>query len=436
MSKSKCILFAGAFALTVFPPPAVGSVDILSPGNGECVTLLPEPQRRIMALPTYEERLRAFREDKERGGSGYFDSQDAKWRTSLPLVLKWMATDAEKGPWRIALGRSPDMEDAVVWWVEDKEMEPKESDSGTLYCWTVPRPNLEPGASYYWKIWSDVKCRAAHCHGSTMSGSCPECGRKGRVHESDVFRFTTDTQAPRWIDLEGRVENVRDIGGWRTVDGRRVKFGMAFRGQGLNDNSANGEAVGKSRLMVEDVSYMKDVLHVKTDLDLRNRRETAGMTSSPLGSGVNYIQRASPLYNWIFENPKGIDQFGSEGKRTMAANFRVFCDEGNYPIYFHCIGGADRTGSLAYVLNGVLGVPRHDLEVDWESTFYPTLPEMSPGYSGTNFWRRIQYFAEGFSRYGDENTTWNERIRLYLLDCGITDEEIDRFRSIMLEEVK
>ena len=114
----------------------------------------------------------------------------------------------------------------------------------------------------------------------------------------------------------------------------------------------------------------------------------------------------------------------------MAENFRVFCRPENYPIYFHCIGGADRTGSLAYVLNGVLGVDRHELETDWESTFYPRIPDANPD---PKFWCRESHFNNGFSKYGKEGDSWNRRIELYLLDCGVTKEEIKAFRGIMLE---
>ena len=135
----------------------------------------------------------------------------------------------------------------------------------------------------------------------------------------------------------------------------------------------------------------------------------------------------------IFKKNPDDDGLSTNGMKTMAANFRVFCDEKNYPIYFHCIGGADRTGSLAYVLNGILGVDRHDLETDWESTFYPTLTEMRKDYNGPSYWCGENHFNDGFSKYGDEDTSWNDRIELYLLDCGITKEEIAKFRSIMLE---
>jgi protein-tyrosine phosphatase len=196
---------------------------------------------------------------------------------------------------------------------------------------------------------------------------------------------------------------------------------MAYRGQGLNDNSLTGDVPGENRLTVEDVKYLTGVLGIRTDLDLRDDGETAGMKESPLGAGVKFIQCSSQCYRGIFRD---------DGKKAMAANFRVFCRRENYPIYFHCIGGADRTGSLAYVMNGVLGVDRHELETDWESTFYPNIPDANPD---PGFWCRESHFNDGFGKYGKDGDSWNRRIELYLLDCGVTKDEIEAFRSIMLE---
>ena len=173
--------------------------------------------------------------------------------------------------------------------------------------------------------------------------------------------------------------------------------------------------------MVEDVKYLTGTLVIKTDLDLRSDGEIGGMKESPLGAGVAFIKRSSQCYKGIFTD---------SGKKVMAENFRVFCRPENYPIYFHCIGGADRTGSLAYVLNGVLGVDRHEMETDWESTFYPSIPDSNPD---PNFWCRESHFNNGFAKYGKDGDSWNRRIELYLLDCGVTKEEIESFRSIMLE---
>ena len=430
MKNARKFIALAIFVFGCVAETATGAVIPLSPTDDEVVRLLPETQRRIMSFATYDMRLEALMKDRECGGREFGDD-GSRWRVSAPLVLVWRTTDGEGGPWRIALGEKRSFADAPVWWVEDLESDVATNGFRT-WKWTVPRPNLKLGKTYCWKVWSDVKCTKAHVHGSMMDGKCAVCGQTSKVRESGVAMFSTDAQPPRWISLEGRVKNIRDLGGWKTLDGHRVKQGMAFRGQGLNDNSPNGEAAGRNRLMVEDVIYLKEILGIKTDLDLRNERETAKMKRSPIGDGVLYVQRAAPLYDGIFKEGDCPDWAGAEGKRAMAANFRVFCDRKNYPIYFHCIGGADRTGSLAYVLNGVLGVPRHDLEVDWEATLYPELPEMKKDYTGSKYWRRKQYFDEGFMKYGDEKSSWNERIELYLLDCGVTREEIDNFRSIML----
>ena len=164
---------------------------------------------------------------------------------------------------------------------------------------------------------------------------------------------------------------------------------------------------------------MIGTLGIRTDLDLRNDREVADMAASPLGEGVSFVRRSSPEYGGIFASP---------GRETMAANFRLFCDRANFPIYFHCIAGADRTGTLAYVLNGVLGVAKEDLERDWESTFYPELP----GVENPDYWRSLAHLDRGFAKYGHEGDTLQRRIELYLLDIGITPEEIATFKKIML----
>ena len=420
------------FALAAVAAAVVAHADItpISPVDGATVKLLTEEQRQIMAIPTYAERLAVLKadHDKPHDDRTYGKDRANKWRISAPLVLRWRTTAGEKGPWKVVIGTKPDLSDAKAYWLDSSVSSRKEGET-MRHKWIVPRPNLLLGQTYYWKVWSDIKCKEYSC-GSTLKGPCA-CGKAKKAHESSVASFTTDAQPPRWIAIEGRVGNIRDLGGWKTCDGRRVKQGMVFRGQGLNDNSTNGDAKGRNRLMVEDVNFFVNTLGIKTDLDLRSGRELADMKQSPLGPGVKLIHHPSSAYDGIFK--KSLDWLSSGGMKTMAENFRVFCDEKNYPIYFHCIGGADRTGSLAYVLNGILGVDRHDLESDWESTFYPTLTEMRKDYNGPTYWCGENHFNDGFSKYGDANTSWNKKIELYLLDCGVTQAEIEKFRSIMLE---
>ncbi|MBQ2632669.1 MAG: tyrosine-protein phosphatase [Kiritimatiellae bacterium] len=428
MAESMCCtcrwFLATAFAAVycAIPMSATAAVEPLSPTNGEMVSLLPDAQRKVMSLPTLDERLRLFAEDRK---SGKVIRHDKFWRKSKPLVMKWRATAGERGPWKIEIGMSPDLSDARVWYFSaaktdaatGRETGNGESIAGQFeVSHTVPIANLELARFYYWRVTSRGRCGFG-------CGPRHGCKESRRIVRSAIASFRTDDAAPRWIEIEGRVSNIRDLGGWHAQGGRRVKQGMAYRGQGLNNNSTTGETPGRNRLTVEDVKYLTGKLGIRTDLDLRVEGEIAGMKESPLGPGVKFINRASQSYLGIF--------FTDWGKKAMAANFRVFCDRENYPIYFHCIGGADRTGALAYVLNGVLGVDRHDLETDWESTFYPNIPDENPD---PNYWCRESHFNTGFSKYGKDGDSWNRRIELYLLDCGVTEAEIETFRSIMLEQ--
>ncbi len=395
------------------------ALEPVAPIGGIEICLVPEVQKKVMNLPTYAERLNLLQEDRKHGKK---IRHDKNWRKAVPLVLEWKATLGEKGPWKIEIGKKPDLSDARVWYKavhhSDKATgrETGKDNSQKVEKYQVPYANLEINTTYYWRVSARGYCGfgCGPKHGCEVS--------KKQVY-SPVATFTTEDFAPRWMEIEGRVGNMRDLGGRKTVDGRRVKQGMIYRGQGLNDNSTTGECRGRNRLTAADVEYMTKELGIKTDLDQRSPGEVADMTESPLGPSVKWINNSSACYAGIFSD---------SGKKTMAKNFRVFCDEKNYPIYFHCIGGADRAGSLAYTLNGALGVERHLLNTDWESTFYPTLSEMRDDYSGRSYWCGEWHFDEGFDKYGDVNTPWNKKIELYLLDCGVTKEEIEKFRSIML----
>ncbi len=405
-----------------FPALLIAAIELVSPGVDQVVPLVPECQRTLLTNETMSARAEIFKVDRR---SGKKLRHSKLWRRSEPVVFKWRATEGERGPWELLISTKPDLSDARTLIFRDAK--PDEATGraeetgrgGGVFSHEEPTLNLEIATRYYWQVSSDITCgHFAHAR---------NCGCKDKrpSRKSTVGTFVTEDLAPRWITIEGRVGNFRDLGGRIGLGGRRVRQGMVYRSRGLNDNSIDGVQKGRNRLTVCDVEYLTGELGIKTDLDLRTDCETAGMNGvSPLGPSVAFIHRPSDAY-------KGC--FGKNGKHVMAKNFRVFCDESNYPILFHCIGGADRTGALAYVLNGVLGVSRRELETDWESTFYPNIPGGDESEGGEHVWNSEWHFNEKFAKYGGPDSTWNERIVLYLLDCGVTKEEIEKFRSIMLK---
>ena len=393
---------------------AQARIALIAPHDKAVVAALPAAQRAVLAKATQEARRTAAA------------LETGPWRANARLLLSWRATGVAAGPWKVRIGTDPDLISGEDWWIPRKEIT---ADFNRVYHYEVPRPNLMPGRRYWWRVWGNIKCTEWLC-GSTIGPNGCACGKSGPAPASEVWSFVVEDEAPRWIELEGRIQNIRDLGGWRTADGRRVRRGLVFRGEGLNDNSLNGEAAGRNRLTVEDVDYLTRKLGIKTDLDLRTARETASMTVSPLGASISYINHSSRAYMGIFT---------PEGMKMMAENIRLFCDRSRYPIYFHCIGGADRTGSLAYVLNGLLGVEREDLERDWESTFYPDVPnvvEINPDkkFGDDTYWRSTSHFDKGFAQYARPGDTLQDRIVAYLAACGVTPAEMEAVRANLLEE--
>ncbi len=207
-----------------------------------------------------------------------------------------------------------------------------------------------------------------------------------------------------------------------------IRQGLIYRSAGLNANSPDFNwdrtkwkkeriedfRIGETKLSPVGVAYINDVLHWKTDLDLRSPGEVATMKESPAGPAVNWEHHSSLSYGGIFGQNGNCT---GEGPEAMARNFRLFCDRANYPIEFHCIAGADRTGALAYVLNGVLGVKADDLEKDWEIT----------ANSYFKYEKMFDSLAGGFDQFGAPGDPLHKKIEAYLQKIGVTPEEIASF---------
>ena len=257
--------------------------------------------------------------------------------------------------------------------------------------------NFEAGRTYSWKVTAKTD--------------------KGEVSASGTF--ATEDRVPRMIHLHG-VPNMRDIGGCKGLGGRRVRQGRIYRSAGLNSNASKSKdgkmQPGKERLNDTARTVAKKLLGIRTDIDLRSDRECFGMTGSPLGPEVTWLHVPSSAYS-------GFHKQG--GKEAFTKVFRAFLDEGRYPIVFHCIAGADRTGSLAFVLEALLGVDEDELYKDWEVTGF------SKSKLDFRHETRFDKLVKGFDAYPGK--TIHERVQAFVKSCGFTDADIARLRDLMLE---
>ncbi|EIZ77589.1 protein tyrosine serine phosphatase [Novosphingobium sp. Rr 2-17] len=170
----------------------------------------------------------------------------------------------------------------------------------------------------------------------------------------------------RLLPLQGG-RNFRDLGGYRSADGRTVKWGLLFR-----SGSMHG-------LTEADYRYLQG-RGIVVVCDLRDRRERA---SEPVSWPTEHAPRVlSDDYDLDMNympkgNPKGWTEAGA--RAAMASSYphmltqfngqyrRMFGEllAGHAPLAFNCSAGKDRTGIAAALLLTALGVPRATVVQDY-----------------------------------------------------------------------
>jgi hypothetical protein len=262
--------------------------------------------------------------------------------------------------------------------------------------------NLCIGTEYYWQV------------------TARDFGGDAVLAGSPVWSFTTDATPPRWMLVPG-VTNVRDIGGWILPDNKhRIRQGCIYRSGQLVYRS--GESDTRRRITWEGSEVLLNDLKIRTDLDLRgvyDRREAGPVFDE---SVVKWIHVPIIPYGGIMD----------EGQQAQFRKvFEVFADAKNCPILFHCAAGADRAGTVAFLLHGLLGMSMEDSLRDYEMT---TLSQ-----SGVRSRKRADVqamLAELRSLVSpDERDDLAAQAEAYVRRIGITDEEIATIRRILIEEI-
>jgi protein-tyrosine phosphatase len=180
-----------------------------------------------------------------------------------------------------------------------------------------------------------------------------------------------DTPLPHVVPLAGG-SNFRDLGGYRTADGRTVRRRTVFRSAHLGN------------LTDEDCTQLRG-LGVRTIVDLRGVNEAAetphridGTDCRIVGAHIepgigDKIRRAvddgsaTPhlMMQFLSDHYREYPRRCAPGFRTL---FATLCDDGHRPLVFHCTAGKDRTGFASALLLTLLGVPWETVLEDYLST--------------------------------------------------------------------
>ena len=226
---------------------------------------------------------------------------------------------------------------------------------------------------------------------------------------SDVSSFTTTSLGPRVLNVGGLYGNVRDMGGYTTEDGRVVLQDKIFRGSSI-DNCSDPNS---NKLTSTGKKYFNEEIGIKTEIDLRGTEENCGRKTSSFESAENYLQIPVISYNGAFNR----DTTG-----LYQRVFKALADENNYPVYFHCVAGADRTGTVAAILLALLGVKRGEIIQDYELTTFSKAGERAAV--------RIAPVLDNLERYNGDSL--GKKTENYLLSIGLSKQEIYNIKAIML----
>lgn len=200
--------------------------------------------------------------------------------------------------------------------------------------------NLIPGRTYY--------C----CVTETLSD---------RSVDTLVLNVLKPEGRRRYLKLEG-VYNVRDLGGMTAFGGKkRLKYGQLFRGGAFKCSCKDGAKITEAGKQ----AALDAGLGAEFSMD---KSSEGAMTESLVGPSLDHFQR-----DFSYSNIS-TTYTTSDTNMVFAVKWIINEARKGRSTYFHCHIGADRTGFLATVLEGLLGVPELELSEDFELTSFSYHP--------------------------------------------------------------
>jgi len=254
--------------------------------------------------------------------------------------------------------------------------------------------------------------------------------------------------AERLLPLEGGI-NFRDMGGYETMDNKRVKWRHLYRSGAMH------------RLTPADHQHLAE-RGIRTVIDFRTASEQADEPNHwALSSDANYWSRE---HEEVFGNIHEMAASGlaspAEARRVMEGGFRLLPFQqaeayaemfrrlaaSEVPLAFHCTAGKDRTGGAAALILAALGVPRETIVADFTMTeravdLPKALLRTKPNPKYEHFARLDEDTRAAFggakpsyiNAFLDALDDKCGSVENYLSDLGIMASDLGSIRSSLLE---
>ena len=249
----------------------------------------------------------------------------------------------------------------------------------------------------------------------TVATPFATANKSGTLTALDALRWINTTPTTPAAGSEyNRGENCRDLGGW-ACDGGTIKYGMLVRGSEPNP---------------ADKELMVDKIGIKTEVQLLPVSEQA----------TDYKMKSAWGIDWAGNDTENESVYTlANSKALWKKLLEPIMDSVIHakPVYFHCGIGADRTGMIASALEGLLGVSRADIDMEYELTNFAFGWQSLAGgiyrsRTYTGYVAIMNQLANVPLLHGLEDTFRNKWVS-FVLSCGIGIGKINAFRAACID---
>ena len=239
----------------------------------------------------------------------------------------------------------------------------------------------------------------------------------GTSDESNIREFHVDETAPRNINIDG-MTNCRDMGGRILPGGHKIRQGLIYRTSGVKGSNP-------AKITDTGVATVKEQLGIKTEINVSDSDSANGkdLGWDVINCYMNYNQTSDR------ENKSTWHHF-ARNCESIKDVFDVLADESRYPLMYHCRIGTDRTGLVAILVNGLLGVPLNEIYQDYLFSNFGKI--QNKRYIGEKAGEdNIENYMQEIAEMPGE--TWANKTYNTLLAIGVEKEVLDQVIYFLTE---
>lgn len=229
-----------------------------------------------------------------------------------------------------------------------------------------------------------------------------EINNDGILMQVASGKFIT-TGRLRMLSVDGMV-NIRDFGGWKSSLGGKTNYGHLYRGsraEGITDGGRNA---------------IVDQEKLGADLDLRGKP----LAQSPFGplNQVEYFCTNNARYKPALVGRTDI----------FVKDFHFIADVlgRGKSLYLHCNHGANRAGTLSFLIDGIIGLSEADISREYELSSF--------AYKGMRRGPNIGEMIAYIRTHGNPGDNLTQCFYNYLIKIGVSAEDIKTIRNVMVSD--